>query len=115
MKKEGLFPLVHGVRSLALARRLRREARFVDVVPAWGHLTVVVDPHRDDANDALAALRALPGKVEQEGEGEGRSSSSSRIAKALASDAVAPALAGGSEKRIGDGGGDRRCARYANS
>lgn len=49
-------------------------------------------------DDALAALRALPGRIE-ETEGEG-SSSSSRIARALASDAVAPALAGGAARAV---------------
>lgn len=55
-----LPPSMQGVaqaRLVALARRLRREGRFVDVVPGWGHLTVVVDPRRDDAQEALAALR----------------------------------------------------------
>jgi len=45
-------------------------------------------------DDALAALRALPGKSEG-GEGSG-----APIARALASDAVAPALAGGAARAV---------------
>ena len=47
-------------------------------------------------DDALAALRALPSTVGEGGEGE----RSSRIATALASDAVAPALAGGAARAV---------------
>ena len=46
-------------------------------------------------DDALAALRALPGKVEAEGKGKEGS-----IARVLASDAVAPALAGGAARAV---------------
>ena len=61
-------------------------------------------------DDALAALRALPGKVKTGAGGSSSSSSnngessfsssSQRIARALASDAVAPALAGGAARAV---------------
>lgn len=55
-----LPPSIQGAaqaRLVALAGRLRRDGRYVDVVPGWGHLTVVIDPRTDDAQSALAALR----------------------------------------------------------
>lgn len=51
-------------------------------------------------DDALAALRALPGKEGGEGEGDGEAGKRSSIARLLASDAVAPALAGGAARAV---------------
>jgi KipI family sensor histidine kinase inhibitor len=43
-------------RLLVLAQRLRDTGRFVDVVPGWGNLTVLIDPARDEVEPAQVAL-----------------------------------------------------------
>ncbi|MCL2724591.1 MAG: DUF294 nucleotidyltransferase-like domain-containing protein [Polyangiaceae bacterium] len=68
LKKEGIFPLVHGVRSLALARRLRETsttARIAALVEA-GVLNASMGSDLTDALQLFMAIRLKAGLAEMD-------------------------------------------------